>query len=117
MQGKSYLPFPQKGFWGPSIPRDAAAISKPASRISHDHYNYDYPEAVVKAFARSLEVYEPKGADTDETTDMPEDRPYFTLCEFGRCAGGDFACEPGYEGVLCSLCGTGRFPFINSCYT
>ncbi len=113
MQGKSFLPFPQKGFWGPSTPRNAAAISKPASRRSHDNY----PGAVVKAFARSLEVYEPKGAYTDLTTDMPEDPPYFTLCEFGRCAGGDFACEFGYEGVLCSLCGMGRFPFIDSCYT
>ena len=113
MQGKSFLPFPKKGFWGPSIPRDAAAINKPASRRSHDNY----PEAVVNAFARSLEVYEPKGAYTDETTDMPVDPPYFTLCEYGRCAGGDFACEPGYEGALCSLCGMGRFPFIDSCYT
>ena len=115
MQGKAFLPYPQKGFWGPSIRRDAAAINKPASRRSHEEVRV--PEAIVKAFARSLEVYEPKGAYTDETTDMPDDPPYFMQCEFGRCAGGDFACEPGYEGALCSLCGTGRFPFIDSCYT
>ncbi len=112
MQGILYLPFPQKGFWGPSIRRDAAAISKPASRGSDEKE----AESVVNPFTRSLEVYEPKGAYTDETTDMPEDPPYFTLCEFGRCAGWDFACEPGYEGVRCSLCGTGRFQYINSCY-
>ena len=113
MQGKSYLPVPQKGFWGPSIWRDAAAIDRPASRRSDEEDR----EAIVKAYTRSLKVYEPLGAYTDYTTDMPVDPPYFAPCDFGRCAGGDFACESGYEGALCSLCGTGRFPFINSCYT
>ena len=113
MQGKSSLPFPQKGFWGPSIRRDAAAINKPASRRSDEKA----AEAVVKAFARSLEVYEPKGAYTDNATDMPADPPYFLRCEVDRCAGGDFACEFGYEGMRCSECSKGQFLWRSTCST
>ena len=113
VQGKSILPFPQKGYWGPSIRCDAAAINKPASRRSDEKD----AEAVVKAFARSLEVYEPKGAYTDETTDIPDDPPYFLECDAGRCGGGDFACEFGYEGMLCSECSKGQFLWRSTCST
>ena len=113
MQGKSYLPVPKKGFWGPSIRRDAAAVNKPASRRSDDKD----PEAILKAFTRGLEVYEPKGAYTDETTDMPDDPKYFLECDVGRCAGGDFACEFGYEGMRCSECTKGQFLWRSTCST
>ncbi len=102
LQGKSFLPFPQRGFWGRSIRSGS---------------NDKEAEPAHLAFTSSLKVYEPMGAYTDETT-MPVDPPYFAQCEVGRCGGGgNFACESGYEGALCSVCGTGRFPFIDSCYT
>ncbi len=108
MQGKVFLPFPKEGFWGPSIRRAAAAINKPASRRSDEKD----AEAIAKAFARSLEVYEP-----DNATDMPADPPYFLHCEVDRCAGGDFACEFGYEGMRCSECSKGQFLWRSTCST
>ena len=109
MQGKSYLPFPKKDYWGPSIQPDAAAINKPVSRRSDEE---ERREAVVKAYTRSLEVYEPYNA-----TDMPDDPPYFLPCDVGRCGGGDFACELGYEGMRCSECSKGQFLWRSTCST
>ena len=113
MQGKSFLPFPQRDFWGPSIRRAAAAIESPAS-VSSDAR---VAEATVQNFTKYLKVYEPKGAYTDVSTDMPDDPPYFLPCEVGRCAGGDFACEFGYEGTRCSECMTGQFLWRSTCST
>ena len=102
MQGKSFLPFPQPGYWGVSIRVPAVTINN---------------QAPVENVYIELKVYEPIGSYTN-TTDIPVDPPYFLACDTGRCAGQQgFACEPGYEGTQCSECMKGQFLWRSTCST
>ena len=85
--GKTALPYPDKGYW--ALRRTSSAD-------------------------RNLSLLLIQDAIGAERID--DDPPLFRSCDVGRCKGGkDFACEEGYSGTQCSLCVKGMFQFMAKC--